>query len=197
MPLTLFHIKPCKNLISVLDFINSIALSTDVYIEDDDKNGDYTLLLYKSSKLNKYLTIGYSSTCANMNVTVQEGESLNLNVPFKQVLDSKTVKQEFQSLLNSNKEWTFRQSFQIKNYAMGFYNDAVAIYKWDILSDINDLLGIKLLVKHDNESDISDLETVLRDVIYEDDASANSLEVYRDVDINRNDVSLHVLKMVL
>ncbi|XBW35714.1 hypothetical protein QEN19_001284 [Hanseniaspora menglaensis] len=198
MPTSLIHIKLSKNLGSVIDFINSITLSI---VDEDDNNteevkGDYSLLLYKSKILDKYLTINYCQADNIMNVTAQDGESLQLRLPFQHVLDSKIVKQEFHSLLNSNKEWKFRQSFQMKHYSMGFYNDAVKVYKWDIYSDINDLLGIKLLVEYDTLANVKEFESVLKDVLNDGSQSEINLEAHHDLN-TKNDISLKVLKMIL
>lgn len=199
MPTSIVHIKPCKNLIPAQDFINSIALSSAAYEngnENDTITGDYSLLLYKSQSLDKYLIIDYQNTPATMHVTVQDGHSLTLNTPFQSSLDSNTVKHEFQSLLNSNKEWKFKQSFKFKNYSMGFYNDFVKVFKWDIYNDMNDLLGIKLLIEYDTLANVNDLQSVLKDVLKEGDDSQNNIDAYYDLK-NHNEVFLKVLSMVL
>ncbi|OBA27039.1 hypothetical protein HANVADRAFT_70340 [Hanseniaspora valbyensis NRRL Y-1626] len=199
MPVSIIHIKPCKNITAASDFINSIALSTNTSEENnntEDIKGDYSILLYKSKNLNKYLSIDYQQNSNAMNITVQNGQNLKVNAPFQSNLDSSIVKQEFQSLLNSNKEWTFRQSFQMRNYSMGFYNDFVKIYKWDIHNDVSDLLGIKLLIEYDTPSNLKDLESVLNDVVRETPQSVNNFDVFYDLK-NKTEISLKVLSMVL
>lgn len=195
MPAYLAHIKKSDYLLKAMDFMNSIAIDSD---KEDKTNiysypkKDYQLLLYKSQALNKYLTIDFDPSDNNMKVAIEEGTFLKLEIPLSQNIDTTLVKQEFESLLNSNKEWGFKQAYNFKNFASGFFNENIQVYKWDIYSDSNELLGIKVLIQYEKLIDVQDFNSTLVDIVMNED----NITPYYDLEKD-NDVAQKLLTIVL
>lgn len=195
MPAYLAHIKKSDYLLKAMDFMNSIAIDSD---KEDTTNiysypkKDYQLLLYKSQALNKYLTIDFDPSDNNMKVAIEEGTFLKLEIPLSQNIDTTLVKQEFESLLNSNKEWGFKQAYNFKNFASGFFNENIQVYKWDIYSDSNELLGIKVLIQYEKLIDVQDFNSTLVDIVMSED----NITPYYDLEKD-NDVAQKLLTIVL
>lgn len=195
MPAYLAHIKKSDYLLKAMDFMNSIAIDSD---KEDKTNiysypkKDYQLLLYKSQALNKYLTIDFDPSDNNMKVAIEEGTFLKLEIPLSQNIDTTLVKQEFESLLNSNKEWGFKQAYNFKNFASGFFNENIQVYKWDIYSDSNELLGIKVLIQYEKLIDVQDFNSTLVDIVMSED----NITPYYDLEKD-NDVAQKLLTIVL
>ncbi|CAI8505104.1 unnamed protein product [Hanseniaspora opuntiae] len=153
---------------------------------------DYQLLLYKSQALNKYLTIDFDVFSSKMKVTVEDGTCLKLETPLTEKVDTASVKAEFQSLLNSNKEWNFKQGYSFRNYASGFFNENIQVYKWEIYSESNELMGVKILIDYENLVDIQDFNSTMIDIVM----SENNLVAYDELQED-NDVAQKLLKIVL
>ena len=195
MPAYLAHIKKSDYLFKAMDFMNSIAIDFDK--EDTDNiysypKKDYQLLLYKSQALNKYLTIDFDPFSNNMKVAVEKGTSLKLEIPLTQNIDTTLVKQDFDALLNSNREWGFKQAYNFKNFASGFFNENIQVHKWDMYSDSNELLGIKVLIQYDNLTDVQDFNSTLVDIVM----SEYNVTSYYDL-VKDNDVAQKLLTIVL
>ncbi|KAL6935177.1 uncharacterized protein HGUI_03725 [Hanseniaspora guilliermondii] len=190
----LAYIKNSDHLPKALDFINSIAIDSG---NDKDTiysypKNDYQLLLYKSQALNKYLTIDFDSFNNTMKVTVEDGTCLNLETPLTEKLDTALVKGEFQSLLNSNKEWNFKQSYTFRNYASGFFNENIRIHKWDMYSESNELMGVKILINYEKLVDIQEFNSTMIDIVMSEDNLISYNELQED-----NDVAQKLLNIVL
>lgn len=194
MPAYLAYIKQSDQLPKALDFINSITIdsSNDKHTVYSYPKNDYQLLLYKSQALNKYLTIDFDVFSSKMKVTFEDGTCLKLETLLTEKVDTATVKAEFQSLLNSNKEWNLKQGYTFKNYASGFFNENIQVYKWDIHSDSNELMGMKILIDYDKLVDIQDFNSTMIDIVMSED----NLLVYDELQ-NDNDVAQKLLSIVL
>lgn len=194
MPAYLAYIKQSDHLPKALDFINSITIdsSNDKDAVYSYPKNDYQLLLYKSQALNKYLTIDFDVFSSKMKVTVEDGTCLKLETPLTEKVDTASVKAEFQSLLNSNKEWNFKQGYSFRNYASGFFNENIQVYKWEIYSESNELMGVKILIDYENLVDIQDFNSTMIDIVM----SENNLVVYDELQED-NDVAQKLLKIVL
>ena len=195
MPAYLAHIKNSDHLLKAMDFINSIAIDSNKDRETriySYPKKDYQLLLYKSQALNKYLTIDFDSTSNDMKVAIEEGNSLKLEIPLNQSIDTALVKQEFNSLLNSNKEWGFKQAINFKNFSSGFFNENIEVYKWDIYSESNELLGIKVLIQYEKLIDVQDFNSTLVDIVMSEYNIASYYGLEKD-----NDVAQKLLTIVL
>ena len=195
MPAYLAHIKKSDYLFKAMDYMNSIAIDFDK--EDTDNiysypKKDYQLLLYKSQALNKYLTIYFDPFSNNMKVAVEKGTSLKLEITLTQNIDTTLVKQDFDALLNSNREWGFKQAYNFKNFASGFFNENIQVHKWDMYSDSNELLGIKVLIQYDNLTDVQDFNSTLVDIVM----SEYNVTSYYDL-VKDNDVAQKLLTIVL
>ena len=195
MPAYLAHIKKSDYLLKAMDFMNSIAIDSDK--EDTDNiysypKKDYQLLLYKSQALNKYLTIDFDPFSNKMKVAIEGGTFLKLEIPLTQNIDTTLVKQDFDALLNSNKEWGFKQAYNFKNFASGFFNENIQVHKWDMYSDSNELLGIKVLIQYDNLTDVQDFNSTLVDIVM----SEYNVTSYYDL-VKDNDVAQKLLTIVL
>lgn len=194
MPAYLAYIKQSDHLPKALDFINSITIdsSNDKDAVYSYPKNDYQLLLYKSQALNKYLTIDFDVFSSKMKVTVEDGTCLKLETPLTEKVDTASVKAEFQSLLNSNKEWNFKQGYSFRNYASGFFNENIQVYKWEIYSESNELMGVKIMIDYENLVDIQDFNSTMIDIVM----SENNLVVYDELQED-NDVAQKLLKIVL
>lgn len=194
MPAYLAYIKQSDHLPKALDFINSITIdsSNDKDAVYSYPKNDYQLLLYKSQALNKYLTIDFDVFSSKMKVTVEDGTCLKLETPLTEKVDTASVKAEFQSLLNSNKEWNFRQGYSFRNYASGFFNENIQVYKWEIYSESNELMGVKILIDYENLVDIQDFNSTMIDIVM----SENNLVAYEELQED-NDVAQKLLNIVL
>lgn len=194
MPAYLACIKQSDHLPKALDFINSIAIDSG---NDKDTvysypKNNYQLLLYKSQALNKYLTIDFDVFSSKMKVTVEDGTCLKLETPLTEKVDTASVKAEFQSLLNSNKEWNFKQGYSFRNYASGFFNENIQVYKWDIYSESNELMGVKILIHYEKLVDIQDFNSSMIDIV----TSEDNLVAYDELQ-EENDVAQRLLNIVL
>jgi hypothetical protein len=194
MPAYLAYIKQSDHLPKALDFINSITIdsSNDKDAVYSYPKNDYQLLLYKSQALNKYLTIDFDVFSSKMKVTVEDGTCLKLETPLTEKVDTASVKAEFQSLLNSNKEWNFKQGYSFRNYASGFFNENIQVYKWEIYSESNELMGVKIMIDYENLVDIQDFNSTMIDIVM----SENNLVVYDELQED-NDVAQKLLNIVL
>lgn len=194
MPAYLAYIKQSDHLPKALDFINSITIdsSNDKDAVYSYPKNDYQLLLYKSQALNKYLTIDFDVFSSKMKVTVEDGTCLKLETPLTEKVDTASVKAEFQSLLNSNKEWNFKQGYSFRNYASGFFNENIQVYKWEIYSESNELMGVKILIDYENLVDIQDFNSTMIDIVM----SENNLVAYEELQED-NDVAQKLLNIVL
>ena len=194
MPAYLAYIKQSDHLPKALDFINSITIdsSNDKDAVYSYPKNDYQLLLYKSQALNKYLTIDFDVFSSKMKVTVEDGTCLKLETPLTEKVDTASVKAEFQSLLNSNKEWNFKQGYSFRNYASGFFNENIQVYKWEIYSESNELMGVKILIDYENLVDIQDFNSTMIDIVMSEDNLVAYDELQED-----NDVAQKLLKIVL
>lgn len=194
MPAYLAYIKQSDHLPKALDFINSITIdsSNDKDAVYSYPKNDYQLLLYKSQALNKYLTIDFDVFSSKMKVTVEDGTCLKLETPLTEKVDTASVKAGFQSLLNSNKEWNFKQGYSFRNYASGFFNENIQVYKWEIYSESNELMGVKILIDYENLVDIQDFNSTMIDIVM----SENNLVAYEELQED-NDVAQKLLKIVL
>lgn len=194
MPAYLAYIKQSDHLPKALDFINSITIdsSNDKDAVYSYPKNDYQLLLYKSQALNKYLTIDFDVFSSKMKVTVEDGTCLKLETPLTEKVDTASVKAEFQSLLNSNKEWNFKQGYSFRNYASGFFNENIQVYKWEIYSESNELMGVKILIDYENLVDIQDFNSTMIDIVM----SEYNLVAYDELQED-NDVAQKLLKIVL
>ncbi|KAL6938325.1 hypothetical protein ACO0OL_000865 [Hanseniaspora opuntiae] len=194
MPAYLAYIKQSDHLPKALDFINSITIdsSNDKDAVYSYPKNDYQLLLYKSQALNKYLTIDFDVFSSKMKVTVEDGTCLKLETPLTEKVDTASVKAEFQSLLNSNKEWNFKQGYSFRNYASGFFNENIQVYKWDIYSESNELMGVKIMIDYENLVDIQDFNSTMIDIVMSEDNLVAYDELQED-----NDVAQKLLKIVL
>lgn len=194
MPAYLAYIKQSDHLPKALDFINSITIdsSNDKDAVYSYPKNDYQLLLYKSQALNKYLTIDFDVFSSKMKVTVEDGTCLKLETPLTEKVDTASVKAEFQSLLNSNKEWNFKQGYSFRNYASGFFNENIQVYKWEIYSESNELMGVKIMIDYENLVDIQDFNSTMIDIVM----SENNLVAYEELQED-NDVAQKLLKIVL
>lgn len=194
MPAYLAYIKHSDHLPKALDFINSITIdsSNDKDAVYSYPKNDYQLLLYKSQALNKYLTIDFDVFSSKMKITVEDGTCLKLETPLTEKVDTASVKAGFQSLLNSNKEWNFKQGYSFRNYASGFFNENIQVYKWEIYSESNELMGVKILIDYENLVDIQDFNSTMIDIVM----SENNLVAYEELQED-NDVAQKLLNIVL